>query len=210
MTGQGDAVEPFYKLMLDYLCQLDGTEKFTEAFRAVDATNISPPPVEDPPFEFMVQTDWSAMASDRSRPLVDAIQTAMADLAWHVPLKADPAAGPGFAERAMSTGRVGPTTPLKTNDLAAGFFVVGPDVKYLDHKHEPEELYLPIAGQADFWNETDGWHVAGPDRVTIHPQWLWHAMKTGDAPVMIFWAWLGPDGFDDGAVLRPTLGGLPA
>lgn len=210
MTSGKQGIEPFYKLMLDYLCQLDGTQKFIDAFRAVDATDVSPPPVEDPPFDFMVQTDWSTMASARSRPLVDAVQNAMTELAWHVPLGGDPAAGPGFAQRAMSTGRIGPKTPLKTDDLASGVFVVGPNVKYLDHQHEPEELYLPIAGQADFWNPTNGWHVAGPDHVTIHPQWEWHAMTTGEQPVMIFWAWLGPEGFNDKAILRPTLGGLPA
>lgn len=202
-------VEPFYQLMLDYLSQMDGADMFIDAFRAVDGRDVSPTPEEEPPFDYMVQTDWCAMASDRSLPLVSAIQDAMTDLAWHVPLGADPAAGPGFVEGAMSTGRIGPTTPLKTDDLAAGFFVVGPEVKYLDHQHEPAELYLPIAGQAEFWNATDGWHVGGPDQVTIHPQWELHAMKTGAAPVMIFWAWLGPEGFNDKAILKPTLGGLP-
>ena len=205
------ANEPFYDRMLKYLDRLDGTRKFVDAFGAVDATSPVPPPIEDPPFDFMVSTDWRGLASAASRPLVGAVHDAMSELPWHVPYGGGAAAaGPGFREKSMSTGRIGPNAPVRAEALASGFFVVGPNVTYFDHQHEPEELYLPIAGQAEFWNESRGWYTAGPDDVTVHPQWEWHAMKTGDAPVLIFWAWLGPEGFDVPPALRPTMAGLPA
>ncbi|MEM7090612.1 MAG: dimethylsulfonioproprionate lyase family protein [Pseudomonadota bacterium] len=200
-------VELFHSLFTRYLHHLPGTEKFIAALSSVDSTSLSPPPIEDPAGPFITDADWSAMASQNSRPLVDAFSRRMRDLPWHVPYLGDPAAGPGFAERAASTGRIGPIAPVRSPDVAGGFFVVGRDVDYLDHNHRPEELYLPVAGEAEFWNEDTGWSVKRADDAMIHPSWQWHGMRTTDKPVLIFWMWLGPEGFGDLPALRPTLGG---
>ena len=89
----------------------------------------------------------------------------------------------------------------------AGFFLVGPEVAYHDHAHAPEELYLPVAGEGRFWAERSGWRAAGSGEVIVHQPWEWHAMRTCAAPVLIFWMWLGPEGFDDTPLLRPLIGG---
>ena len=208
-TPTANTDEPFYRLMLDYIDTLPGTGKFIKAFQDVDATHPQAPPVEDPPLPFIAQADWAALASDNSRNLVSAFAAAKHDLPWHVPYAGVPLAGPGFATGASATGRIGPISPVRSDCLASGFFAVGPGVDYFDHQHEPEELYIPVAGRAEYWSESGGWHVAGPDDVMVHPQWEWHAMKTSDQPVLIFWAWLGPEGFGRAPDLRAALAGLP-
>ncbi|MEM7056414.1 MAG: dimethylsulfonioproprionate lyase family protein [Pseudomonadota bacterium] len=201
--------EPFYRLMLDYLHQLPSTEKFVGAFTELDATHPAPPIIEDAPLPFIAKADWTALASEKSADLVAAFAKVRHDLPWHVPYSGDPLAGPGFSTGAASTGRIGPTAPVRSDVFASGFFAVGPGVDYFDHQHEPEELYLPIAGKAEFWSESLGWHEAGPDDLMVHPQWEWHAMKTGDQPILIFWAWLGPEGFGRLPDLRAAMGGVP-
>lgn len=198
-------------LMREYLGTLAGADRFAAEFEALIGTPVVDVPYEEPPFAFMTDTDWPSLASTASRALVAAVSDRMGALPWHVPYRSDPSiAGPGFADRAMSTVRVGPHAPVRAEAFASGIFVMGPDVTYFDHKHEPAELYLPISGMAEFWNEDRGWYWAVADDVTIHPSWQWHAMRTGPQPVMIFWAWLGPEGFGTDPVCRPAMAGEAA
>lgn len=207
MEGQ-TSEDPIVALMRNYLRDIGGAARFLAEFDALvqaPHAHLSP---DQPPFAFMTQTDWSAVASSSSQALVSAVSAKMGYLPWFVPYRDDPTvAGPGFAERAMATVHVGPRGSIHAPSFASGFFAVGPDVTYFDHKHEPTELYLPIAGKAEFWNENQGWHWAGPDTVTVHEPWHWHAMRTGSEPILIFWAWLGPEGFGVDPICRPTMAG---
>jgi len=195
-------------LIRAYLGRIGGAAKFGAALGGVNSTRTVEMAPGSPPGAFITGAPWRDLASATSAPLVNAFTAAMHGFAWHIPYSGDPAAGPGVADRAAVAHRVGPDAPAPAVELAMGFFVVGPNVDYFDHQHEPEELYLPIAGRARFWNEAGGWMNAGPDTTMIHPSWQWHAMRTGQEPVLILWMWLGPGGIANRPALRPGLAGV--
>ena len=209
MTTSDSRPERFYSLILDYISQLEGTGDYVQALRAVDASAPVPPPVEDPPGAYNTAANWTARCSPKGAALVGAMCAEMHELPWHPPYAPGVDAGPGFAELAASSGRVGPKAPVRSDRVAAGFFAIGQGVDYFDHAHEPAELYIPIAGEAEFWAEGKGWRRLGPDSVMVHPPWQWHAMRTPDSPVLVLWMWLGPQGFGVAPTLRREIAGLP-
>ncbi len=187
----------------DYLRLLPGAEDFVAALDLV--TGTPEPGASLPVPDVVTAHDWAALASERSLPLVRTMIRHQAQLAWFQPYEGDPRAGEGFAERAAANPCVGPWAPLKADHVGVGFFPVGPKVTYADHAHEPDEIYVPIAGRAHFHCDTYGDLESGPDRVILQPSWAWHRMHTEDAPVLILWVWTG-GGFHRNPVFRDADG----
>lgn len=203
----GEDAAGLFPATLDYLRGIGGTEAFVEALGA-----RVPPPFRAPPERpkaFMRTSPWRDLASPASRPLVEAIVAGMDRLPWQTPYGPDDGAGAGFHDRAMATEHLGGAQTFGDGEVATGVFTVGPAVTYHDHAHAPVELYLPIAGRATFWSESRGWRDAGPDEIIVHQSWEWHAMRTGAVPVLILWAWIGPDGIGIRPILRCEMAGLP-
>lgn len=188
---------------LDGLDGQDGCGAFTTALRA-DKTGYAPCPKADMP-GWMQATDWTALASVASRPLVEAVLRHSGDLCWWEPYDGDPRAGAGFAGHATANAIVGPWAALKTDAGGCGFFGVGQGVIYAEHAHAPDEIYVPIAGHAVFHCETYGTMQAGPDSLILQPSWKWHGLETPESPVLIFWAWTG-EGLDRMPVFRAGVG----
>lgn len=74
---------------------------------------------------------------------------------------------------------------------AGGFLILGPGVEYPDHHHVAEELYVPLAGSAE-WRKGEGPFVprtAG--EVIHHPSRISHAMRTKREPLLALYLWRG-------------------
>ena len=197
----------FFRAMLRYMQTVPGTERFAAVLGTqipADKTGAG-----DALRPFVRHMPWAELASPASRPLVQAFTAAVERLPWTIPYAADAGAGQGFSEGAVASEHLGAGTTFGSGPVASGIFAVRPGVTYHDHAHQPVELYLPIAGRAAFWSETRGWRHAGPDQAIVHQPWEWHAMQTTDQPVLILWAWLGPDGIGTRPILRCEMAGLP-
>ena len=73
---------------------------------------------------------------------------------------------------------------FKSEAIACGILLLGPDTEYPAHSHEAEELYLPLAGHA-LWRSagpTGGFARRGPG--FHHPSWTTHAMRTQREPLL--------------------------
>lgn len=78
-----------------------------------------------------------------------------------------------------------------SDSVAAGVLILGPDIHYPDHHHEAEEIYIPLAGAAE-WRKGDGEFVARRPGETIHhPSNVNHAMRTGSEPLVALYLWRG-------------------
>lgn len=74
---------------------------------------------------------------------------------------------------------------------AAGFLILGPDMDYPDHHHLAEELYVPLAGIAE-WRKGDGTFTRrDPGEVIHHASMVNHAMRTGSQPLLALYLWRG-------------------
>ena len=66
-----------------------------------------------------------------------------------------------------------------------------PGLYYPWHHHPAEELYLIVAGEAEFHLEGEGSRLMRPGDTVFHPAGRPHAMTTHDKPVMAYVMWRG-------------------
>ena len=98
--------------------------------------------------------------------------------------------GYGFAEV------IGKRGPFVSDKVRAGIGVWGPDIDYPLHRHEAEEVYVVLAGSAQFQlgdgdNASSGVRRAA-DVVHV-PSMLAHGFATLEDPLVVFYIWQAGD-----------------
>jgi hypothetical protein len=84
---------------------------------------------------------------------------------------------------------VGLSGPLASERIACGFLLLGPHTCYPRHRHEAEEVYIPLAGTAS-WQQGDGrWRERPPGTVIHHASDEPHAMRTGERALLALYLW---------------------
>jgi hypothetical protein len=69
--------------------------------------------------------------------------------------------------------------------------LLGPATHYPRHRHEAEEIYMPLAGTAA-WQQGDGdWRDQLPGTVIHHQPFEPHAMRTHAEPLLALYLWRG-------------------
>jgi quercetin dioxygenase-like cupin family protein len=136
-----------------------------------------------------------------SAPLVTALVAAAASLAWR--RSYTPAAvGAQFYENYGWTEFAGLTGPVPSKHLACGVLLLGPHVTYPPHRHEADEIYVPLTGTAG-WKHGDGpWRERLPGSVIHHGRYEPHAMQTGGEPLLALYLWRS-EHLDQGSQLDP-------
>lgn len=96
----------------------------------------------------------------------------------------DPAFRDGHANAfVLGDGGLGGAT------AAVGVSLVAPGVRYPDHRHPPEELYLVLSG--GWWRHGDSdWFEPGVGGTVHNVPHIVHAMRAGDAPLLAIWCLL--------------------
>ncbi|WP_052121408.1 dimethylsulfonioproprionate lyase family protein [Inquilinus limosus] len=127
-----------------------------------------------------------------TRPLVDGIVAAAAELAWGQTYAAADF-GERFLERYGWSELIGLRGPIAGDRLACGVLLLGPDLEYPAHSHAAEEIYLPLAGTALWLRGEEGWRPRRPSELIHHPSGIAHAMRTGGQPLLALYLWRGGD-----------------
>jgi mannose-6-phosphate isomerase-like protein (cupin superfamily) len=84
---------------------------------------------------------------------------------------------------------LGGNGPWESGRVACGFLILGPSTHYPRHRHEAEELYLPLSGTAR-WQQGDGeWLEMPPGTLIHHAREEPHAMRTGGRPLLALYLW---------------------
>ena len=123
-----------------------------------------------------------------SGPLINALVAAAPSLAWR--RSYTPAAvGAQFYENYGWTEFAGLTGPMPSKHLACGVLLLGPHVTYPPHRHEADEIYVPLAGTAAWKHGDEGWHERVPGSVIHHASYVPHAMQTGQEPLLALYLW---------------------
>jgi Dimethlysulfonioproprionate lyase len=81
---------------------------------------------------------------------------------------------------------LGPGGLEARNDLWVGVTVMAPGVRYVDHDHPPEEVYLSLA-PGEWWNAEMDWTDPGPTGAIYNPPGIAHAMRSGTGPFLALW-----------------------
>jgi mannose-6-phosphate isomerase-like protein (cupin superfamily) len=98
---------------------------------------------------------------------------------------------PGFNARFGSYPLVGPHAHFRAQGFAAYVLYSDAALWYPWHDHPAEEIYLVIAGEAEFMVDGETSRILGPGETCFHASNQSHAMQTHDSPVMAMVLWRG-------------------
>jgi len=122
--------------------------------------------------------------------LVAAVARAAPSLAWRQTYSAQELGG-AFLDNYGWSEIFGGNGPLASERIACGFLILGPATHYPRHRHEAEEMYLPLSGTAA-WQQGDAiWRDRPPGTLIYHAGDEPHAMRTGTQPLLALYVWRG-------------------
>lgn len=132
----------------------------------------------------------AALATARAGPgvipaLADALEAISPRLAWSRRPGSQPAMGRFFDGHASAIV-AGPGGLECRDDVKVGLSLMAPQVRYPDHHHPPEEIYVVLTpGQ---WRQRDGpWHEPGAGGIVHNPPGIVHAMRSRESPLLAAW-----------------------
>jgi hypothetical protein len=158
------------------------------------AASAAPTPAAPPAGPPLPVLDWLTLIGtgrhDFAGPLIDALCRAAPSLTWRQTYTlAD--IGAEFLRNYGYTEIVGPTAPRYSQSLACGFLLLGPQTHYPRHRHEAEEIYVTLSGEAS-WFQGDGvWRQRPPGTLIHHGSGEPHAMRTSIDPLLALYVWWG-------------------
>jgi hypothetical protein len=82
---------------------------------------------------------------------------------------------------------LGPGGMEERQDAWLGVTLLAPNVRYPDHTHTPEEVYL-VLSEGEFLQDERGWLTPGVGGSFYNVPHIRHAMRSGDRPLFAFWA----------------------
>lgn len=86
---------------------------------------------------------------------------------------------------------IGPGGIEERRDVAIGVSLLGPHVRYPDHNHAPEEVYL-VLSPGRFKHGDEDWVEPRIGGIFHNSPHLWHAMASDEVPLFALWLlWIG-------------------
>lgn len=135
----------------------------------------------------------AALAIDTADPvllcLVDRFRAIEPHLQWGRKTSYDATASANFDDGHANAMIVGPGGLEERRDLWLGVTLMAPNVRYPDHDHAPEEVYLVLT-PGEFRQGEGAWFAPGLGGSFYNTPGIRHAMRSVDAPFLAFWALL--------------------
>ncbi len=94
--------------------------------------------------------------------------------------------GESFLNGHANATIVGPEGLEIRRDVWIGVSLMAPHMRYPDHRHPPEEIYVVLSdGQ---WRQaSDPWHEPGIGGLVYNPPNVVHAMRSAERPLLALW-----------------------
>jgi hypothetical protein len=148
--------------------------------------------------------DLPGLAEPATGPLTRLLTEAASSLQWRQSYRKEDF-GAGFLERYGWSELIGSRGPVANDRIAVGFLMLGPDVHYPEHSHDAEEIYLPLAGEAEWRRGNEAWRKVKPGTPIHHSSRLVHATRTLADPLLALYLWRGGD-----LAQKPSIGRVRA
>ena len=129
----------------------------------------------------------SKTAPSFSAPFIARLQATAAELEWRRSYS-EQLVTRQFWNNYCWTEIFGHLGPLRSEHLSCGALILGADVHYPPHRHEADEIYVPLAGNA-LWLEGKTWQRKAPGMVIHHSPNQVHAMRTQAEPLLALYLW---------------------
>ena len=141
----------------------------------------SPPPA----YRFLPAALERARAAPETALLAEAFAALAPALRWGRRPDSE-AHGQAFHDGHANACLVGPTGLEERSDVLVGASLVAPRVRYVDHRHPPEEVYV-VMSEGEWYREDRGWRAPGAGGIVYNPPNAVHAMRAGPAPLLALW-----------------------
>ena len=138
-----------------------------------------------PAYRYLSAAFENARAAPDIAPLAEAFAALEPELAW-VRRAGSEAHGETFHGGHANAWLVGPAGLERRSDVLVGTSLVAPGVRYIDHRHPPEEIYI-VMSEGDWYREDRGWHAPGIGGIVYNPSDAVHAMRAGPEPLLALW-----------------------
>lgn len=128
----------------------------------------------------------ASAASPQLARLVGAFGALEPSLAWKARIAGGPSASDSWPEGHANVMVVGPGGLEERSDLMIGASLMAPHVRYPDHNHGPEEVYLVLT-RGRFQHGESDWFEPGAGGTLYNEPNIRHAMASDDEPLLAFW-----------------------
>lgn len=142
------------------------------------------------------------LATPATRDLAEAAIAAAPELCWRQTYDGRDVATT-FLDRYGWAELLGPYGLFASDRCRLGFLLLGPDTLYPPHVHVAEELYLVLAGTADWLKGDEPWRPMPPGGTVHHTPRLPHAMRTAGEPLLAMYLWWGAEIAVHARMVRP-------
>jgi hypothetical protein len=107
-------------------------------------------------------------------------------LRWRRRESYDATASPNFLDEHANAIILGPGGLEERADVQVGFSLLAPHVRYPDHRHPPEEVYL-VLSEGEFQHGASDWFSPGVGGTIYNSPGIQHAMRSGATPLFAMW-----------------------
>lgn len=121
------------------------------------------------------------------RSLIDQFAAIEPLLTWRRRLTFDAGtASSNFGNGHANAMIIGPNGLEDRLDVWLGVSLLAPEVRYPDHSHPPEEVYL-VMSEGEFRQEEGAWFAPGIGGSFYNRRRIRHAMRSVNSPLFAFW-----------------------
>lgn len=121
------------------------------------------------------------------RRLAQSFKALAPRLTWRERSDSAGTASANYADGHGNAMVLGPGGLEARNDLWIGATLLAPNVRYPDHDHAPEEVYL-VLSEGEFSQGDGDWFSPGIGGSFYNVPNIKHAMRSVDTPLFAFWA----------------------
>ena len=178
-------IAPHLELFVSRLAALLPAD-FVPAVRALDLSAPRPQPRSLPVCRF-----WEQVVDGGGALLAPLAKLAPA-LSWvQNPNYVAAPPSPEFLENYGYAVLAGPGGLVASEALALGVLLLGPGIHYPSHNHPAVEIYVVLAGEAEWQKAGEPWRRESPGTVIRHDSMVTHATRALAEPLLAAYVWRG-------------------
>jgi hypothetical protein len=129
-------------------------------------------------------------------PCAQLVSPVLDDLSWHYSGYDDGRISPDVALRMQTVEMIGADGMIYHDTCRVGLFAQTADTDYIIRTHAAEELFVQIAGEAEWCKGEKPYTLRRPGDRMHHASYEPHASRTTNSALIAVWVWAGDLGYD--------------
>ena len=137
------------------------------------------------------------LTTPNALPCAAKVTPLMDQLSWHYSGYEDGRISADVALRMQTVELIGADGMIFDPDCRVGLFAQTANTDYIIRTHSAEELFVQIAGEAEWYKEGTPYALRCPGDRMHHASYQPHASRTLDKGIIALWVWAGDVAYDN-------------